>query len=214
MWNTLCRNSAKCDTHSHPTLQLWFRWQIPPPPHSPHPICQTGGTFSLVEPWNFLQIGSGGRKAPSTCPPRPNKGKQGKIFISGSMHFTKFPATLVQVAEKPPPIPVVRLHCEFFYSEKFEILHYTVSFNYNRYSHINTIVPVFIINAIKPYSFPMSMPFHRTDVSAVVWVWGRQDIDVGEHCESYEQENTVDLKKKHYWHLRLIYLNEIVWKFC
>ena len=75
----------------------WGTGRKAPPPCSG----QTGENFlDSIYPFHVISsnFGSAGRKAP---PPQD----ESKNFYTGSIHFWQFPATLVFVAEPPPPTP-------------------------------------------------------------------------------------------------------------
>ena len=77
--------------------QLWFLWQKSPPPgwgkifwHQIYPFQAISSNFGFCV-----------RKPPTPPPPPPQD--EGKNFDIRSIHFRQFWATLVFVAEKPPP---------------------------------------------------------------------------------------------------------------
>ena len=121
--------------------QLWFWWQKSPPPdegkffdtRSIH-FRQFWATLVLVAEklppprwgtifWHQIypfqaissNIGFGGRKAP---PPED----EGKFFDTRSIHFRQFQATLVLVAESPPPMREVFLTPDLSISGNFKQL--------------------------------------------------------------------------------------------
>ena len=75
--------------------QLWFLWQKSSPPHPP---IWGNNILHWIYPFQAISSNFGfcGRKAP---PPQD----EGNFFYTGSIHFRQFWATLVFVAEKPPP---------------------------------------------------------------------------------------------------------------
>ena len=68
------------------------------------PMAKQGKIFrlDLSISGSFQQLWFSWQKSPPSHNPHPS-GQTGENFCTGSIHFMQFPATLVQLAEKPPP---------------------------------------------------------------------------------------------------------------
>ena len=85
--------------------QLWFWWQKSSPPPPPPRMREKILTPDLSISGKFKQLWFWWQKSP----PRPQD--EGNFFDTRSIHFRQIQATLVFVAEKPPPPPQRKCLC-------------------------------------------------------------------------------------------------------